>query len=113
MEIYQIWGFITSETGDYDTKWGFAGMPGPFYVNGELKVVATSAPREGDIKDYKTVIVDYNFETKELSNFKLFDKWAPDLFDEKSIPVPDVPGAPSGTDTTTTSGTDETTETTT
>ena len=113
MEIYQIWGFITSETGDYDTKWGFAGMPGPFYVNGELKVVATSAPLEGDIKDYKTVIVDYNFETKELSNFKLFDKWAPDLFDEKSIPVPDVPGAPSGTDTTTTSGTDETTETTT
>jgi hypothetical protein len=111
MEVYQIWGFITSETGDYETKWGFAGMPGPFYVNGELKVVATSAPLEGDIKDYKTVIVDYNYETKELSNFKLFDKWAPDLFDEKSIPVPDMV-EPSETSTTDTSGTDGTTETT-
>ena len=116
LEVYQIWGFITSETGDYETKWGFAGMPGPFYVDGELKVVATSAPLEGDIKDYKTVIVEFNYETRELSNFKLFDKWAPDLFDETLIPVPDMvePTETSSTDTsaTDTSGTDQTTETT-
>ena len=114
MEVYQIWGFIQSETGDYDTKWGFAGMPGPFYVNGELKVVATSAPLEGDLKDYKAVTVNYDFETKDMFGFELFDKWAPDNFDETAIPVPDMGGTTGTTPTTTTSTseTDETTETT-
>ena len=90
MEIYQIYGFITNETGDYETKWGFAGLPGPFYVDGVLKIVATSAPLEGDLKDYKAVTVDYDFETRDMSRFMLYDKWAPDELDEASIPVPDL-----------------------
>ena len=103
-EILQIWGYVTNEVGDASKKMGFAGMPGPMYINGELKVVVSAAPIDGEYKDYKAVIVDYDFETGYMGEFSIVDEWAPKSLE--GVNIPDITGT---SDTTDTDGTTETT----
>ena len=98
-EVLQIWGYITNVVGNYDVQWGFIGMPGPIYLNGELKISVTAGPTEGDIVDYKAVVADYDFEKSEIKDIVIYEKWSPEPVADQDVPV-------------VTSSTDETTETT-
>ena len=82
-EVLQVWGYLTNIVGDYDVQWGFIGFPAPIYLNGELKLSVTAGPTEGDRLDYKAVVVDYDFESFEIKDIKIYEKWSPE-------PLPDL-----------------------
>ncbi len=82
-EVLQVWGYLTNIVGDYDVQWGFIGLPAPIYLNGELKLSVTAGPTEGDRLDYKAVVVDYDFESFEIKDIKIYEKWSPE-------PLPDL-----------------------
>ena len=81
--MLQVWGYLTNIVGDYDVQWGFIGFPAPIYLNGELKLSVTAGPTEGDRLDYKAVVVDYDFESFEIKDIKIYEKWSPE-------PLPDL-----------------------
>lgn len=104
-EVLEVWGYLTNVVGNYEVQWGFIGMPAPIYLNGEMKLSVTAGPTEGDMLDYKAVVVDYDFEKFEIKDIKIYDNWSPDPISDSGTPNP------TGT-TNPTDGTDETTETT-
>ncbi len=77
-EVLEVWGYLTNVVANYDVQWGFIGMPAPIYLDGEMKLSVTAGPTEGDMVDYKAVVVDYDFENFKIKDIKIYERWSPD-----------------------------------
>lgn len=51
--------------------------PYTFFLDGELKMVTMAYTYKGDIPDYVSVIIDYDFEKDSIKGIQLFEAWAP------------------------------------
>ena len=109
-ELLEVWGYLTNVVGNYEVQWGFIGAPAPIYLNGEMKLSVTAGPTEGNMLDYKAVVVDYDFENFKIKDITIYDNWSPDPISDTGLTG--TTGTTDATDTTGTTGTDETTETT-
>lgn len=51
--------------------------PYTFFLDGELKLVTMAYTYKGDLPDYVSVIIDYDFEKDSIKGIELFEAWAP------------------------------------